>query len=342
MVALKSRDADAFLAWPDGAHPVVLIYGPDAGLVRERADALVKLSVDSPDDPFSFIRIDGDDLASDPQRLIDEATTIPLFGGRRAILVRAGSRNIVPAVQPLLSAPLKDCRVIVEAGELRRNAPLRTLCERAKSAAAIACYADDERSLGRLIDEELRAAGLTIAPDARAVLLPLLGGDRRASRSEIQKLILYVSDRGRVNVDDVLAIIADASAQALDGIVDSAFAGRLPDAESEFAKARAAGTHPGAILSAALRQLSQLHKLRLAVEGGQSATAVIENVRPQIHFSRRPLIEAALKSWNGERLAQAMQQLARAVLDTRRQPMLADAIAHRCLMTLAATARRKR
>jgi DNA polymerase-3 subunit delta len=342
MVALKSRDADAFLARPDGAHPVVLIYGPDAGLVRERADALVKLSVDSPDDPFSFIRIDGDDLASDPQRLIDEATTIPLFGGRRAILVRAGSRNIVPAVQPLLSAPLKDCRVIVEAGELRRNAPLRTLCERAKSAAAIACYADDERSLGRLIDEELRAAGLTIAPDARAVLLPLLGGDRRASRSEIQKLILYVSDRGRVNVDDVLAIIADASAQALDGIVDSAFAGRLPDAESEFAKARAAGTHPGAILSAALRQLSQLHKLRLAVEGGQSATAVIENVRPQIHFSRRPLIEAALKSWNGERLAQAMQQLACAVLDTRRQPMLADTIAHRCLMTLAATARRKR
>jgi DNA polymerase-3 subunit delta len=342
MVALKSRDADAFLARPDGAHPVVLIYGPDAGLVRERADALVKLSVDSPDDPFSFIRIDGDDLASDPQRLIDEATTIPLFGGRRAILVRAGSRNIVPAVQPLLSAPLKDCRVIVEAGELRRNAPLRTLCERAKSAAAIACYADDERSLGRLIDEELRAAGLTIAPDARAMLLPLLGGDRRASRSEIQKLILYVSDRGRVNVDDVLAIIADASAQALDGIVDSAFAGRLPDAESEFAKARAAGTHPGPILSAALRQLSQLHKLRLAVEGGQSATAVIENVRPQIHFSRRPLIEAALKSWNGERLAQAMQQLARAVLDTRRQPMLADAIAHRCLMTLAATARQKR
>lgn len=341
MVALKSRDADAFLARPDAAHSVVLIYGPDAGLVRERADALVKLSVDSPDDPFSFIRIDGDDLASDPQRLIDEATTIPLFGGRRAILVRAGGRSIVPAVEPLLSAPLKDCRVIIEAGELRRNAPLRVLCERAKSAAAIACYADDERSLGRLIDEELRAAGLTIAPDARAALLPLIGGDRRASRSEIQKLILYVSDRGRVSVDDVLAVTADASAQALDGIVDSAFAGRLPDAESEFAKARASGTHPNAILSAALRQLSQLHKLRLAVEGGQSAAAVIENVRPQIHFSRKPLVEAALKSWSGEKLAQAMQQIARAVLDTRRQPMLADAIAHRCLMTLAATARRK-
>jgi DNA polymerase-3 subunit delta len=339
MVALKSRDADAFLARPDAAYPVVLIYGPDAGLVRERAEALVKLAVDDPNDPFSFIRIDGDELSGDPQRLIEEATTIPLFGGRRAILLRAGSRNIVPAIAPLFDVPLKDCRVIIEAGELRRNAPLRTLCERAKTAAAIACYADDARSLGRLLDDELRAAKMTIAPDARASLLPLLGGDRRASRSEIQKLILYVTGRDRIVLDDVLAIITDASSQALDGIVDNAFAGRIADVEAELAKARASGIYPGVVISAALRQLSQLHKLRLAVEGGQSATNVIENLRPQIHFSRKPLIETALKSWNGERLLAVMQQLARAVLESRRQPLLADAIAHRSLMSLALAAR---
>lgn len=342
MVALKSRDADAFLARPDAAHPIVLIYGPDAGLVRERAEALVRLSVDNPDDPFSFIRIDGEDLASEPQRLIEEATTIPLFGGRRAILLRTGSRNVVPAVEPLLSAPLADCRVIIEAGELRRNAPLRTLCERAKNVAAIACYADDERSLGRLLDDELRAAKLTIAPDARGALIPLLGGDRRASRSEIQKLMLYASGRDRIVLEDVLGVIADASGEALDGIIDSAFAGKLPDVETEFGKARAAGMQPGVILSAALRQLSQLHRLRLAVEAGQSAASVIESVRPPMHFRRKPLIEAALKNWSSDRLLAAMQQLARAVLDTRRQPVLADAIAQRCLMALAMTARQRK
>lgn len=342
MVALKSRDADAFLARPDAAHPVVLVYGPDAGLVRERTDALVRLSVDDPNDPFSFIRIDGDELSGDPQRLIEEASTIPLFGGRRAILVRAASRNIVPAVEPLLSSPLKDCRVIIEAGELRKTAPLRTLCERAKTAAVIACYADDARSLGRLLDDELRQAGLTIAPDARTTLLPLLGGDRRASRSEIQKLILYASGSNRITADDVLNIIADASSDKVDVIVDSAFAGRLPDVETEFAKARASGTAPEAIMSAALRQLSQLHKLRLVVDGGQSITATIENVRPPIHFSRRPLIEMALKNWSSPKLVQAMGQLARAVLDIRQQRMLANAITHRSLMSLTMTARQRK
>ena len=99
MVALKTGDIDRFVARPDPARAVVLVFGPDAGLVSERVDAIVKASVDDTNDPFALVRLDGDTLASDPARLIDEATTVPLFGGRRAIRVRAGSRNIVPAVE---------------------------------------------------------------------------------------------------------------------------------------------------------------------------------------------------------------------------------------------------
>src|SRR6476661_10687096 len=107
MVALKASEADAFVARPDPARAVVLVFGPDAGLVSERADAIVRASVDDPADPFALVRLDGDALASDPARLIDEATTVPLFGGRRAIRVRVGSRNIVPAVEGVLGTPLK-------------------------------------------------------------------------------------------------------------------------------------------------------------------------------------------------------------------------------------------
>ena len=69
--------------------------------------------------------------------------------------------------------PSPDCRVVIEAGDLKRNAPLRALCERAANAAALPCYADGERDIQRLIDDEMREAGLTIAPDARAALVPL-------------------------------------------------------------------------------------------------------------------------------------------------------------------------
>lgn len=339
MVALKSSDIESFISRPDPSRALVLVFGPDAGLVSERVDALIRASVDDPADPFALVRLDGDTLASDPARLVDEATTIPLFGGRRAIRVRAGSRNIVPAIEGVLGAPLRDCRVVVEAGDLKKGAALRNAFERAKSAVAIPCYTDGDRDVGRIIDEEMRAADLAIAPDARAALIPLLGGDRRASRAELRKLALYAQGQERVEIDDVTAVVADASALALDSLVDAAFAGRLADVEKEFAKAAVAGTNPTAIVGAALRQIERLHALSLEIESGASVAELVERPQSGIHFRRKDAITKALRAWTSERLAKAMSMLAEASLDARRQSDLAETIAQRALSLIARASR---
>ena len=60
MVSLKTADIDKFLARPDPGRPVVLVYGPDAGLVSERVNALIKASVDDVNDPFSLVRLEAE------------------------------------------------------------------------------------------------------------------------------------------------------------------------------------------------------------------------------------------------------------------------------------------
>src|SRR5215472_9190790 len=89
MVALRGKEIDSYLARPDPSRPIILLYGPDAGLVRERANALIASAVDDPTDPFSLVKLDGDELSAEPSRLVDEAMTVPLFGGRRAIRIPA-------------------------------------------------------------------------------------------------------------------------------------------------------------------------------------------------------------------------------------------------------------
>jgi DNA polymerase-3 subunit delta len=340
MTAIKAADVDRFIADPNPAQPVVLVFGPDIGLVRERVDALVRASVDDPNDPFALARIEGDELAGNPSRLVEEAHTVPLFGGRRAVLVRAGGRNIASAVEPVINAPSSECRVIIEAGNLSKSAPLRALCEKSKVAAALPCYADNERALAQLIDEEMRAANLTIAADARAALLDLIGGDRLASRNEIRKLALYAKGQKSVELPDVMAVVADASQIALDGLIDAVFAGRTAEADVEFAKARASGSSPPTIVSAAIRQVASLHKMRLAIAGGDSVEFAMKRGAPPVHFSREHQVSEALRVWTPQRLIRAMEQLADASLEMRRNAPLAEAIAQRTLLSLAANARK--
>jgi DNA polymerase-3 subunit delta len=334
MVAIKAAGADAFLARPDPGVFCFLIYGPDSGLVTERAAQLAKSAVDDPNDAFSLVRMDGDDLASDPERLLDEAHTVALFGGKRAIWIRAGSRPIQAAVERLLAGPVPDARIVVEAGNLGKGAPLRTMCEKSPKAAAIPCFADNEAGISRLIDRELGAAGLTIDPNARQALLAMLGADRMATRQEIEKLALYVHGEERVTLAHVDAAVADVSAVALDDAVDAAFAGNADGLEEALAALDASGIPASAALMAALRHALQLHKIKAS---GQA----IERAWPNLHFRRKGLVEAALSRFSTIRMEAAVQRLAQAILDQRRSGVLGETVARRVLASICQEARRR-
>jgi DNA polymerase III subunit delta len=180
---------------------------------------------------------------------------------------------------------------------------------------------------------------LTVPPDAPAALIPLLGGDRLASRNELRKVALHAHGRTQVTLDDVLAVVADASVLASDAIVDAALAGRTQELEVQLGKARTAGLASGSILFAAGRQLAQLHKARLAVEDGADIRKALFPMH--VNFRREALVVAALKAWTAARLARAMTQLADIALEARRQPALAESLTHRALLSLAVSARRK-
>jgi len=339
MVALKAAQFDRLVAAPDRMPAVILVFGPEQGLVAERAAALAKAASAGSDDPFGLVRLDGAELVADPARLSDEARTIAMFGGRRTIWVRdAGTRAIEPAVTPLLDDPPVDAVVVIEAGDLKKGG-LRKRIEDHASAAAIACYTDAAGDLDRVIDEEARAAGLAVEADARTALHLVLGADRRLSRAEVAKLCLYAHGRGRITEADVAAIVGDAAAAGLDDVVDAAFTGDLEGLDRELARLVASGSQPGQVLSAALRHAHTLARARAAVDEGTPAAAAVERMVPPVFFKRRPQVARALTLWRSERLDAAAGRLDEAVAQSRRLAPLAGEIAGATLFALALAAR---
>lgn len=342
MAEIKSAQADAFVDRPDGAYRVFLIYGPDSGMVSERADILAtRFGVDR-SDPFSLIRLDADLVAADRSRLADEAHTIGMFGGQRIIRVSGVTRrNLADPVKSVLDHPPVDCRIIVEAGDLKRDAGLRKLVEKSKTGVAIPCYPDGDREIDRLIASEMQAAGLTIDPEAQHTLRALLGSDRRASRNELSKLALYCYGNERVTTEDVVAIIGDTAALAADGVIDAAIVGDISSLENTLGRVTASGVSPDMIVIGALRHFQALQLARYRLDsGGGPAGAVVASLRPPLHFSRRAAFEKALRIWREDRIEAAIARLDRASLQARADARLAPAIADSALLAIALEAAR--
>lgn len=335
MVELKPADIDRFLARPDPSVRLILIFGNDGGLVSERAAALATTLAGKDADPLGQVRLDQTELSADSQRLADEAYEVPLFGGTRCITVRTAG-NVSPApFDRLLASPPQDAYVLVTAGELKKTSPLRKLFAGSPNAVAIACYADDAKGLDRIIDQEVAAAGLTIGDDARAALRELIGSDRLASRSEIAKLCLYAAGSEEITVDDVRAVVGDASAFAVDEAVDAAALGDASTFSRLYGRLLAAGTGDYAMAGAALRHFDMLHRARAQVDAGTPADRA---VGPRIFFRRRPLVARQLAIWSIPRIERALDILNRAIVDSRLKSGLSTEVVGQAMLVIAAIA----
>ncbi|HEY4636087.1 MAG TPA: DNA polymerase III subunit delta, partial [Rhodospirillales bacterium] len=120
---IEPRRAEAFARNPDADVLAVLVYGPDSGLVRHRAQELARSVVPDLTDPFRVFETTADTLSADPARLPDEAAAIAMTGGRRAILVREAGDSFTALLADFIGhppcLPPQAALVIVEAGDLK-------------------------------------------------------------------------------------------------------------------------------------------------------------------------------------------------------------------------------
>ena len=95
--------------------------GPDAGLVQERAEKLLKSVVADLTDAFNVADLSEAVLLADPARLADEAAAISMMGGRRVVRVRGAGNDLADLFEEFLDDPPGDALVVVEAGDLAKG-----------------------------------------------------------------------------------------------------------------------------------------------------------------------------------------------------------------------------
>jgi DNA polymerase-3 subunit delta len=336
-----SGNADAFLNKPDPKIRAILIYGPDAGLVRERLNTLTKAVAGSLDDPFRVTEFTADTLRDDAAKLRDEAAALSFGGGRRVVRIRDAGDNVAEVFSDFLKAPIGEALILVTAEELTPRSKLRVAFENADEAAALASYSDDERSLDVLIREAVKKAGLTISADALGLLSDLLGGDRELTRREIEKLVLYVGAPGAtITEDDVLACIGDSAALSVDDLVYAVGDGDQPTIQRVYGRLMAEGTSPISILTMVARHIMRLHETRGRLADGKTMDQAAAALRPPVFYKFKARFYAQAKKWTEPLLARAIELIAEAEMTAKSTDMPAEAVIERAFLQLAQVAAR--
>ena len=338
MKIVGSRQDD-FVNQPNPEIACIMLFGPDRGLVHERALTLVKTVVDDLNDPFRVVEIHGADLKNDPTRLADEAKAIAFGGGRRLIRIKNVSDTITNIIADYLEIVTpEDALIIIEGGELGPRSSLRKLFDKAKKAASIACYGDNAHNLPKVINETLTAHGLKPTRDAMAYLVNNLGSDRSITRGELEKLSLYMGAPGSVELADATAAINDNAAMAMDDITLAVGCGDKTKLDKALVRTLGEGIHPIQILRAAARHFLRLHEAAGMVASGKDPNMAMKSLKPPVIFMQVDKFRVQLQRWHPARISDALNLLIMAEMDCKTTGAPVEAICWRTLMRITQAA----
>ena len=336
---VKSQEADRYLDRPPEKVIAVLLYGPDQGLVNERSERLVQTIVPDIRDPFRVSEIDGAGLVEDRGRLGAEAAALSFSGGRRVVRVRSAGNASAAVFEAFLDQPAGDALVVVEAGDLAKSSSLREVFEQAPNAASVACYPDTPDSVARLLERALQEQGIKVSHDAVMEAVPLLGGDRGTIRRQIEKLVLYAKDAGRVEIPDVRAIIGDESDARIEEVCDAAGEGNARMLDQALERLWSAGISPVAVLRLAIGHFQRVSLVAAATAGGESLDGALRRLRPPVHFARAASFRNQLRVWNVDKLGEALDRLLETEGLCKSTAVPAEAVCGQALFQIAALAR---
>lgn len=273
----------------------VLIYGPDAGLVDELCDkAIEKLDIEKD----NLLAIDANELRDKQDALFAESCSPSMFGGRKAVIIAGAGDSDTKILSDLVNSSSLCATVIVTAGDLRVGS-LRKLFEDGNNIAAVACYTDDSKTLEALIHKELSAdAGIRqVTPDAMSYMLSHLGGDRGITRSFLQKIAIYVSDKHVVDLEDVEKCLPDTSASSADDYMYSLTAGHLNQTMVALDRLLYAGADANMLV-----RMLYIHFTKLL-------TAVVDGQLPKLFWKVADKFNTAVKIWPQAEIVNVLSRL---------------------------------
>lgn len=337
---LKAWDVDKYLGRRDWPHRIFVIFGPDTGLVRERAELIARRLLGENPDPFQIVRLTADALAEDPSRLADEANQIGMFGGERVIRVSdAGQAAAGAAAANLFEAGETSAAVIFEAGDIKPSSRLRKLAKDAENAVALPCYPDGAQDLERLISDAL--GSLRVDPAARAMIAQRLGPDRQANRGMLETLVTYkLGDDSPVSEPDVAAVLGDQSAVGFDAIAFAAFEGRTADALSLLDKSLAEKTPAMLVTLSLARHIERFDEADAQLEQGKSTDQAVaaQRLGPK---TRQAAFRRQLGLWPPIKRAMARKLCVEADIDMRGGDVDDRLICRNLVLRIGAAAQRR-
>jgi len=274
-------------------HKLYIVSGDEHLLVQEATD-LIRDAMRR--QGFSERELFHAEAGFDWTSLLQSAGSMSLFAEKKLIEVRLpsgkpgdqGSKLLMQLVEQLNEDNVL-LLVLPRAGQdVQRTKWFKTL---EKAGAFIQVWPIEARDLPRWLNTRFKQAGLTASREAVQLMADRIEGNLLAAVQEIERLKL-ISTTGKIDVQEVVAGVADNARYDVFKLLDTAMAGDAARVVRMVNGLRAEGIEIMFIIAMLARELRSMEMMKTGLDDGQNRQTVFKQAR--VWKNRERLVSGCL------------------------------------------------
>ena len=268
---------------------LTLFYGENLGLKNLFQKKIKEQNKDS-----EIISYNQEDILKDENQIYNEILNRSLFNVKKIFLVNGVSDKIIDQIQKIEKI-IDDRKIFFFSDILEKKSKLRNYFEKSADAAIVACYNDNEITIKKIIQEQLKGFN-NLTNQTINLILNSSGLDRVKVDNEIQKIVTCFINK-EIDQTKLETLLNIRENEDFNVLKDQAFIGNKIATNKFMSNTFIEPEKNIMYLNIINQRLNKLLEIDKITKNGRTEEAV-NSIKPPIFWKDKATIILQAQKWN--------------------------------------------
>ena len=243
-------------------------------------------------------RFDESEILNNFENFISSLINKSFFDELKLILISRVSEKIIKLIDELLDRKINDVTFVLNANNLEKKSKLRSIFEKDKNLICVPFYKDDNRTLIQLANNFFKNNKIPISQEIVNLIVERSSGDRINLNNELNKISLFLLNREKINIEDVIKLTNLAENYSISELADNCLSKNIKKINKIFNENVFSVDDCILIIRTLLSKSKRLLEIKKINNSNKNIEQIILNYKPPIFWKDKEIVKSQVSKWS--------------------------------------------
>ena len=272
---------------------VILLYGENEGFKNQIFKEIFAINFKKKIESY-----DENEILNNFDNFIASILNKSFFDESKLILISRVTDKIIKLVDILQNKNISDTTIVLNTNILEKKSKLRSKFEKEKSLICIAFYKDDNKTLRQIANNFFIKKKISLSQEIINLIVERSSGDRINLSNELEKISLFLINKKKINIEDVIKLTNLAENYSISELADNCLSKNLIKVNKIFNENAFSLDDCILIIRTLLMKSKRLLEIKKTQSTNKNIEEIISNFRPQIFWKEKDIVKNQTNKWN--------------------------------------------